>query len=104
MLTHDRFRVTTIGHAQSDAVVGARNGVIHSWNAGAERLFGYSAEEIFGQSVATLYPPERESEREEIPLGSRRDDRGLRDLPAAARTAPTSKSHSPSRPFAIPQG
>jgi two-component system CheB/CheR fusion protein len=34
------------------------NGVITSWNGGAERLFGYAEAEILGQSGAILYPPE----------------------------------------------
>lgn len=34
------------------------DGYITSWNRGAERIFGYTAEEAIGQSVAILYPPE----------------------------------------------
>ena len=34
-------------------------GIINSWNQGAERLFGYTAEEAIGQSVSILIPPER---------------------------------------------
>jgi PAS domain S-box-containing protein len=37
-------------------------GTILSWNGGAERLYGWRAEEIIGQSVATLVPPERAAE------------------------------------------
>src|SRR5579859_7077240 len=34
------------------------NGVITSWNKSAERLFGYTAEEIIGQPVMLIIPPE----------------------------------------------
>src|SRR6476646_11025780 len=41
-------------------------GVITSWNPGAERMFGYSAEEMIGQLVLRLIPPERQTEEDEI--------------------------------------
>ena len=34
------------------------NGVIRSWNAGGERIKGYTAEEIIGQNFSRFYPPE----------------------------------------------
>ena len=42
------------------------NGIIRTWNAGAERLFGYRAEEVIGQPITLLLPPERIREEEEI--------------------------------------
>jgi PAS domain S-box-containing protein len=42
------------------------NGVITSWNGGAERLFGYTADEIVGKPVTTLIPPDRLAEEPEI--------------------------------------
>ena len=74
MVTHDRFQVTTIAGALSDAVVEARDGVIHSWNAGAEQLFGYSAEEVIGKPVAILYPADRQDELEEVLARLRRGE------------------------------
>src|SRR5579883_96225 len=41
-------------------------GVIQSWNAGAERLFGYRAAEIIGRPNHLLFPPERRREEHEI--------------------------------------
>jgi diguanylate cyclase (GGDEF)-like protein/PAS domain S-box-containing protein len=42
------------------------NGIITSWNEGAEKIFGYSAEEMIGTSIITLVPAERISEEQEI--------------------------------------
>ncbi len=42
------------------------DGVITSWNPGAERMFGYSAEEMVGQPVLRLIPSERQAEEGEI--------------------------------------
>ena len=44
----------------SDAIISADlSGTIKSWNNGAQRLFGYSAEEAIGQPVTLLVPPDR---------------------------------------------
>ena len=51
------------------------NGVIQSCNGGAERLFGYSAEELIGKPVRILIPPERQSEEDEILARLRRGER-----------------------------
>jgi PAS domain S-box-containing protein len=42
------------------------NGIIQSWNKAAERVFGYSAEEIIGRSVLMLIPVDRHHEEDEI--------------------------------------
>ncbi|HKX62987.1 MAG TPA: PAS domain S-box protein, partial [Verrucomicrobiae bacterium] len=41
-------------------------GIIQSWNGGAERLFGYRAEEIVGKPVTVLFPPDRLKEEDHI--------------------------------------
>jgi PAS domain S-box-containing protein len=38
------------------------NGVVTSWNRGAERIFGYPAKEMIGRSIATIFPPGRSDE------------------------------------------
>jgi PAS domain S-box-containing protein len=53
----DRF--ATIVEASDDAIIGKTlNGTITSWNKGASRLFGYSAEEANGKSIAMIMPQE----------------------------------------------
>ncbi len=42
------------------------DGVISSWNRGAERIFGYTAAEVIGKSVNILIPPERHDEEPSI--------------------------------------
>src|SRR5690606_38676458 len=51
------------------------DGVITSWNAGAERIFGYTADEAIGQSVLMIIPPERHGEERMILDRLRRGER-----------------------------
>jgi len=60
-------RLAAIVESSGDAIVGKTlEGIITSWNLGAERLFGYSAEEIVGRSVTVLLPPDRLEEETQI--------------------------------------
>ncbi len=51
------------------------NGIITSWNRGAERLFGYTAAETIGKSVTLLIPEERKDEEPDILSRIRRGER-----------------------------
>src|SRR5919199_952356 len=50
--------LAAIAAATDDAIVGTREGIISSWNLGAERLYGYRADEVIGQPITVLLPPE----------------------------------------------
>ncbi|HEY6404357.1 MAG TPA: PAS domain S-box protein, partial [Blastocatellia bacterium] len=59
--------LAAIVNSSDDAIVGIDlNGVITSWNKGAERLFGYTAQEAIGQLITMLIPPDRQQEEAEI--------------------------------------
>ncbi len=60
-------RLAAIVDGSFDAIVSKDlNSIIQTWNAAAERLFGYSAEEAVGQSILMLIPPNLASEEAEI--------------------------------------
>ena len=59
--------LASIIESSDDAIVSkSLAGVIQSWNAGAERIFGYSAEQAVGRHISLIIPPDRLKEEEEI--------------------------------------
>jgi len=63
----DRNRLATIVESSDDAIIGMDlEGVVTSWNAGAERIFGYQAAETVGRSITFLSPPQRAHEAASI--------------------------------------
>ncbi len=55
----ERARLASIIEYSGDAIIGKTlDGTITSWNTGAERIYGYSAEEMLGESISLLVPQE----------------------------------------------
>ena len=56
-------RLAAIVESSEDAIIGKTlEGVVTSWNAAAELMYGYSRDEMVGQSMARIFPPGRASE------------------------------------------
>jgi PAS domain S-box-containing protein len=66
-LEESRVRLAAIVESSDDAIISKTpEGVITSWNHGAERIFGYSAREAIGQPMLMLFPGDRTGEETEI--------------------------------------
>jgi PAS domain S-box-containing protein len=62
-----RFRLAAIVDSADDAIIGKDlNGIVRTWNEGAHRTFGYTAEEMIGQPILRLIPHDLQYEEEEI--------------------------------------
>ncbi|MCX6950767.1 MAG: PAS domain S-box protein [Verrucomicrobia bacterium] len=60
-------RLAAIVTSSDDAIIGKTlQGVVTSWNPGAEKTFGYLAREMEGQSITRLIPPDRQAEETDI--------------------------------------
>src|SRR5687768_18319179 len=59
--------LAAIIQSSDDAIVSKDlNGIIISWNPGAERIFGYTADEVIGKSILIIIPEDRRSEEVEV--------------------------------------
>lgn len=59
--------LAAIVESSNDAIISkSLDGIIQSWNAGAERLFGFTAEEAVGRHISLVIPPERIADEEQI--------------------------------------
>jgi PAS domain S-box-containing protein len=66
-LLHSRDRISAIVGSSDDAIISkSLDGIILSWNAAAQHLFGYSEDEAIGQSITILIPQELHAEESEI--------------------------------------
>ncbi len=62
-----RARLATIVDSTDDAILSKTlDGIITSWNRGAERIFGYTAEEAIGRHTQMLVPPRHEADEQQI--------------------------------------
>jgi PAS domain S-box-containing protein len=62
-----RYWLMALVESAEDAIISKTlDSIITSWNKGAERIFGYTAEEAIGKSILILIPPERHGEEQEI--------------------------------------
>lgn len=61
------LRLAAIVEGSDDAIIGKDlTGIVRSWNPGAERVFGYRADEMIGKSITVLLPPDRLTEEQLI--------------------------------------
>jgi len=64
---HERELLAAIVESSDDAIISkTTKGIITSWNPAAERIFGYSSDEVLGQSITMLFPEDRLSEEDEL--------------------------------------
>jgi PAS domain S-box-containing protein len=62
-----QLRLGAIVASSDDAIISKTlEGIITSWNAGAQRIFGYAAEEVVGRPITMLFPPDRQDEETQI--------------------------------------
>ena len=70
------LRLAAIVESSDDAIVSKNlDGIVTSWNSGAERMFGYSAEEVIGKPITIIIPADRQDEEREILGRIRRGER-----------------------------
>jgi PAS domain S-box-containing protein len=66
-LQREAFRLAAIVSSSDDAIISKDlNGIVQTWNRGAERIFGYAAEEVIGKSITIIIPEERLGEERQV--------------------------------------
>ena len=69
-----RFLASTVENSDDAIVSKSLDGIITSWSKGAERVFGYAAEEAIGQPITIVIPKDRQNEEREILTHIRRGE------------------------------
>jgi two-component system sensor kinase FixL len=63
----DALRLAAIVESSSDPIIGKDlSGQVFAWNSAAERVLGYTADEMIGQPLTTIFPPDRLQEEQRI--------------------------------------
>ena len=71
-----RGRLAAIVDSTDDAIIGkTRDGIITSWNRGAEKIFGYTEAEAVGRPAAMLFPADRATDEADILASINRGER-----------------------------
>jgi PAS domain S-box-containing protein len=69
-------RLAAIVQSSDDAIVSKTlNGIVTSWNVAAQRMFGYTQEEMIGESIRTIIPADRQAEEDRVLATIRRGER-----------------------------
>jgi PAS domain S-box-containing protein len=86
LMEREAGRLAAIVASSDDAIMGKTlDGVIQTWNGGAERMFGYTAAEAIGRSIALIIPEERIAEEESVISRIRAGD-GVKHYETVRRT------------------
>src|SRR5215213_5201965 len=76
-IEREALRLAAIVNSSEDAIVSKDlNGIVQTWNGAAEKMFGYSAEEIVGRPIRLIIPADRQSEEDKV-LATIREGRAV---------------------------
>lgn len=82
----ERAKLAAIVDSSYDAIIGKTlEGIVTSWNDAAENLFGYTSDEMIGESILKLIPQDRKSEEDYI-LGRMRQGHSIKHFETIRRT------------------
>lgn len=62
----EKILASVVNYSDDAIITKTLEGIITSWNRGAEKIIGYASEEIIGKHISLLIPPERLHEEPEI--------------------------------------